>query len=112
VSKRPLAGRYDSDWNPTLKSTCVTGDAQISLCWMDVYRITNNTRFLNAALKMNDFLKAIQLFLPGTFIHGALPQSYPFWGDYGPYKINSWGIKYYIDALIDEYAIKKQFQIS
>ncbi|MBG87077.1 MAG: hypothetical protein CMO80_09285 [Verrucomicrobiales bacterium] len=53
----PLSGRYDSNWKPAVESTCVTGNARIALCWYDLWEITGDNRFLNAALKMTDFQK-------------------------------------------------------
>ncbi len=55
---------------------------------------------------MNDYLKAIQHLKGSIYIKGSLPASYPIWGDYGPWVINSWGIKYFIDALILEHKHK------
>ena len=108
VDKKLLPSRFFSNWKTASTSSCVTGDAQISLCWMDMYRITGDLRYLNAALKMNDFLKSIQYDCNSKEIDGSLPGSYPFWGDYRRYSVNSWGVKYYIDALIQEYLIKKK----
>ena len=73
---------------------------------MDIYELNDDFRYLNAAFKMNDFLKSIQYKCHNKKIKGAIPQSYPFWGDYGPYKINSWGLKYYLDALLNERKLK------
>lgn len=105
---RPLRGRLLSDWGPAVSSTCVTGDAQISICWMKLFKISGDFRYLNAALKMNDFLKRIQFDCGHQLIDGSLPASYPVWGDYLPYCVNSWGVKYFLDALMMEYEIKSE----
>jgi len=108
ITKKPLPERFFSNWSSNSNSLCVTGLAQISLCWANLYNISSDNRFLNAALKMNDVLKSIQFNYGGPRISGSLPGSYPFWGDYSSYAINSWGVKYYIDALIAEYLIKSK----
>jgi hypothetical protein len=108
ITKKPLPERFFSNWSSNSTSICVTGLAQISLCWSNLYNINDDNRFLNAALKMNDILKSIQFNYGGSKIYGSLPGSYPFWGDYSSYAINSWGVKYYIDALISEYLIKSK----
>lgn len=108
ASKRMLSGRFLSSWKGAVTSSCVTGNAQIALCWMDIYRITSDSRYLNAALKMTELLKQIQYDCKYKEIDGALPCSYPIWGDYIPYSVNSWGVKYFIDSLIKEYQIKKE----
>ncbi len=109
-SRRPLPGRMLSNWKGAVQSTCVTGDAQIAACWFDQYRITGRLTYANAALKMMDFLKSIQFKNTELLIHGALPSSYPFWGDYNPYVVNSWGVKYYVDALLKEYCFKQEME--
>lgn len=106
-SHRPLAGRFDSEWHPASESTCVTGDAQLALCWFKLYEITKDFRFFNAAVKMNDFLKTIQFKSQFKIIDGGLPGSFPFGGEYNPYRINSWGVKYFADSLMAEIQIKK-----
>jgi len=75
---------------------------------MQLFEINNDYRYLNGAFKMNDFLKSIQYKTTNVKINGSLPQSFPFWGDYGHYKINSWGVKYYLDALMQEYRLKQE----
>tara|TARA_B100000315_G_scaffold204817_1_gene198371 strand:- start:1895 stop:3037 length:1143 start_codon:yes stop_codon:yes gene_type:complete len=106
ISKKPLPERLFSNWTSNSNCYCVTGLAQISLCWAVLYTINEDYRLLNAALKMNDVLKTMQFNFGGPKILGSLPSSYPFWGDYNSYAINSWGVKYYIDSLIQEYQIK------
>jgi hypothetical protein len=108
LSKKPLAGRYYSNWKPAVKSSCITGNAQLSICWMELYKIIDDTRYLNAAFKMNDWLKKMQYQSKYEEIDGGLPGSYPLWGDYCPNAIISWGIKYFIDALLMELELKEK----
>ena len=98
-----LPGRFDRNWAPTVRSACVTGCAQISICWMRLFELTGDMGYLNAALKMNDHLKTIQYRDGDPRIKGALPSCYPVWGDYGTWTINSWSVKYYLDALMAEH---------
>ena len=107
ITKKPLPSRYFSDWKPASKSSCITGNAQISICWLSVYKILNDSRYLNAALELNNFLKSIQFISPFKEISGALPSSFPIDGDYHPYTITNWTVKYYVDSLILEYNINK-----
>ena len=108
VNKRPINGRFNSKWQPTVKSCCVTGLAQISICWLEIFKLTDDYRYLNAALKANDVLKGLQIVSKDKSINGSLPASSPAWGDYGTYKINTWGVKYALDAWILEYKIKEK----
>jgi len=110
LGKGLLPGRFYSDWKPAVTSSCITGNAQISIGWMDLYEILRDYQFLNTALKMNDRLKGIQYDCRFKEIDGSLPSSYPFWGDYFTYNINSWGVKYVTDAFIQEYRIKMRLE--
>jgi hypothetical protein len=108
LTNKPLASRYLSDWRPATKSSCITGNAQISLCWLLLYEILDDTQYLYPALKLNDFLKYIQINSHFKEISGALPSSYPIYGDYHPLGITNWTVKYYLDSLILEYKIKNR----
>ena len=111
LTKELLAGRFTENWQPAVKSVCVTGCAQISICWQRLYQLENDIRYFNAALKMNDNLKRLQLLSGSRMIRGGLPSSYPIWGDYSPYTINSWGIKYFIDSLFLEQKILTDLKV-
>ncbi|MEI6040044.1 MAG: beta-L-arabinofuranosidase domain-containing protein [Candidatus Berkelbacteria bacterium] len=101
-----FSGRFNKDWQDSSKSSCMTGNAQISMCWIKLYRITGEKRYLAAALKMIEFLKNAQIESNIKTIDGAIPSSYPFWGEYNAFTLNSWGVKYFADALILEYQEK------
>jgi hypothetical protein len=105
MTNKPLASRYFSDWKPATKSSCITGNAQISLCWLLLYEILHDSRYLKAASALNNFLKSIQIISPYKEISGALPSSYPVYGDYHPFAITNWTVKYYADSLMAEYKI-------
>ena len=77
------------------------------ICWFEIFKLTEDYRYLNAALKANDVLKGLQIVSKDKSINGSLPASSPAWGDYGTYKINTWGVKYALDAWILEYKIKE-----
>ena len=86
--------------------------AQISICWLEIFNRTKDFRFLNGALKANDILKDLQIKSIDPIVDGALPSSSPSWGDYGTFGINTWGPKYFIDALILEYKIKENLELN
>ena len=100
---RLFPGRFDKNWQPASKSSCMTGNAQISMCWFKLYKVTKDKRYLDAARQMNTCLKTAQIVSKYAMINGAVPSSYPFWGEYNAFTINSWGVKYFADALILEH---------
>ena len=98
-----LGGRYDRRWNTTESLIC-TGGAQISIVWMKLYKITGESRYLNAAQKMNSLLCFVQsaTFTLRREVNGALQGSFPLWGRYEPFAFPNWATKYLLDALMLE----------
>jgi uncharacterized protein YyaL (SSP411 family) len=96
-----LYGRYRSDWSPALRSTCLTGSAQIAIV---LYRLTEelgDRRWAEAAHRIVDFLKAMQVVDssdPG--VNGALAGSFPIFGEYMTGGYPNWATKYFLDALM------------
>ncbi len=106
-NKNWLAGEYDRDWNGKAKYSCVTGNAQMAICWFRLYQLTNNKKFLTAALKMNNYLRGLQdITAENPGIKGAMKGSYPIWGRYLPFTYPNWAAKFFADALILERQVK------
>jgi hypothetical protein len=102
-----LPARLDKDWKKRANYVCNTGDAQLGIIMMRLYELTGESRYMNTALKLADFLAYIQdLNSVGEDRKGGITGSYPVWGMYCPLKYPSWASKYYIDLmfLIDKHA--------
>lgn len=98
-----LYGRFDCRWKPTVKWVCLTGCAQVSKIWFMLYLNNGNPAYLNAGLKINDYLSTCQdVTTAHQGIRGAIGGSEPLGGQYQPYAFPSWATKFYCDALIIE----------
>jgi uncharacterized protein YyaL (SSP411 family) len=96
-----MPGRFDKDWKKGANYSCLTGNAQLGIIFFRLYEITNDKRYVNAALKLADFLAYTQeLNSVGKYRSGGITGSYPIWGMYCPLKYPSWATKYYIDLLM------------
>ena len=99
-----LPGRLDSSWKGVVDWDCLTGNAQLALIWLNLYRRTGDSTYLVAARKLLRFLKSAQNCVaknPG--LRGGVKGSFPFDGAYGRYEILNWATKFYVDAmLLDE----------
>jgi hypothetical protein len=103
-----MPGDFNDRWRGNFKYSCLTGDAQISILWQQLYQASGDARFLNAALKINDYLKSKQwLNTPARPLKGGIPGSDPLWGAYHPFWIPSWAVKFFADALLLEDALMK-----
>ena len=96
-----LPGRLDERWEPRAGWVCLTGSAQIAIVLLKLHASTGDSRYLDAARRLTDFLVYVQrLNAVGTDRSGALPGSYPIWGTYAPFKYPCWATKYLVDLLL------------
>ena len=105
-----LAGDYDQDWKSKARYRCMTGEAQVSGVWLQIYRLTGDIRFLNASMKLNDRLKSSQ-HLGSHFnaIRGGVKGSQPLWGKYHRLAYVNWGGKFLADTLMAEIGALAKF---
>jgi uncharacterized protein YyaL (SSP411 family) len=98
-----LHGRFDAGWNGS-EYPILTGCAQIAIIWFQLYKRNGNIQYLNAGMKMNDFLLYVQNrgVTETADTRGALPGSFPIWGKYEPFNFPNWATKYFADSLLLE----------
>jgi hypothetical protein len=71
--------------------------------WSRLFQLTGDARYLNAALKLNDFVTArIDLSSRRPETRGAVKGSHPVWGHYMRFRLPSWAVKFAVDALLRE----------
>lgn len=96
-----LSGIMDSNWNNREPFTCLTGNCQLSIIWLKLYQLNNDTRFLKSATKLLDVVKRYHsLTSSSAGIRGGISGSAPIWGQYIKYGYPNWAVKFFIDALI------------
>lgn len=94
-----LGSQYNSQFNAINMERCVTGIAQWSGVCLELFQLTKNIDFYQTA-KLNIFYLKTKQIKSGNQIKGSLPGSIPIWGEYCPFALNNWPIKFFIDALI------------
>ena len=106
-----MAGQFDRAWKGTVAYSCLTGDAQTAINWLRLYELTRDARFLNGALKLNDYVKSTQdLKSNNPGIRGGIKGSQPIWGRYIFYSYPNWAAKFFIDALMLEDKLLREFE--
>jgi len=96
-----LPGMFYADWEPARFSSCLTGSAQIAIVCYRLAEITAAAAYRDAADRLVDFLKAVQdvdTTIPEA--NGALPGSFPLFGEYMRGGYPNWATKYLLDALL------------
>ncbi|MGH9939666.1 MAG: prenyltransferase/squalene oxidase repeat-containing protein, partial [Blastocatellia bacterium] len=105
--RRCMAGEFDRHWTSPAKYSCLSGNAQIAGLWLKLFEVAGDARFLDAALKLNDFVKASQnpaSLHPG--VRGGVKGSQPIFGRYTPLTYVNWGAKFLADSLmLEEYVM-------
>jgi hypothetical protein len=100
-----LPGRFDNQWKPTVKWSCLTGDCQLGINWGRLYQITGEARYRDATTRILGFVKRTQK-LAGTDRDtvGGIKGSHPIDGGYHPWQYPNWATKFYADALMMDMA--------
>jgi hypothetical protein len=96
-----LASTYGAGWHETSRSSCLTGNCQMSHLWLRFYEITDDQAFFNAAEKSITFVARTQdLQTANLNTRGAIAGSYPIYGRYERFKYPNWAAKFFVDALL------------
>jgi hypothetical protein len=111
-TNKHLCGAFETDFKNGASFACLTGNAQMSCVWLRLFDVTEDLRYLNAALKMNEMLKQSVATGGHQGIAGGLPGSFPVWGSYQPLRYISWGCKFFADALLLECRLTRSFEAS
>jgi len=96
-----LASTYSSTWRETSRSSCLTGNCQMSRLWLRFYETSGNQAYYIAAKKAITFVARTQnLKTSSPNIRGAIAGSHPIYGRYERFKYPNWAAKFFIDALL------------
>lgn len=98
-----MPGRYDSDWRPAGKWSCLTGNSQLAINWFRLARITGDKRFERHAVAANRYnMRAQDLRMRDPNRAGALKGSHPIDEEYMTWRYPNWATKFFADALMLE----------
>lgn len=93
-----LSGRLDHDWRPAARWVCLTGSSQISICLMLLFQETREKSLLDAALRLNRFVRSTVRKHGSADLRGGVKGSLPVSGDYSPFEMPNWACKFTVDA--------------
>jgi len=100
IPSTQLPAAFDSAWKPS-SGSCLTGNAQLAIFWLELFRHRREPRFVEAATSLLEGLKSTQSLdarHPG--IRGGIAGSSPIWGPYLPFAYPNWAAKFFADALM------------
>jgi len=103
-----LPGRLLPGWRAAVPWVCLTGVAQVAACWMMLFALSGDQRYVEAAFRANAFLRrTVRLDAPAE-IRGGVKGSFPVDGEYGRYQYVNWAAKFFADSLILEIDLRAQ----
>jgi len=96
-----LPGAFDESWQAKKEFTCLTGNAQLAICFLQLNQREPDLRLVNAAAKLVDTVCSSQrLSHPIAAFRGAVAGSQPIWGKYMTMRFPNWAAKFHCDALL------------
>jgi hypothetical protein len=93
-----VGGRLDPDWRSTVDWACLTGSSQIAHCWLLLFEITGEQRYLEIAHRINAWVRRTIATDGSPDCRGGVKGSFPVDGGYGTYEYLNWACKFTIDA--------------
>jgi hypothetical protein len=93
-----LPGRLDRDWRPAAPWACLTGTAQVSICWLLLHRFGAGERFLAGARRANRYVRRTMSIAGPPSTRGGVKGSFPIDGGYHPFQFTNWACKFAVDA--------------
>lgn len=107
-----LPGRLLPGWKAAVPWVCLTGVAQVAICWMMLFEVLGERRYLDAAWRANAYLRrTVRLDGPAD-IRGGVKGSFPVDGDYGRFQYLNWAPKFLADSLMLEATLRRRLGAS
>jgi hypothetical protein len=102
-----LPGRQRQDFTAAANWCCLTGSAQTSAVWSQLYLLRHDQKYRTAVEVVNRYLMARHDVRNADLrLRGGVPGSWPVWGGYGRLQILNWATKFLLDALTLEAVIR------
>ena len=103
-----LPGRLSPNWCGVVRWACLTGSAQIALCWLMLYQCTGEVRYRDAAYAANRYVRRTMKIDGHPARRGGIKGAFPVHGQYGVYQMLNWACKFCVDANMLERAVQEQ----
>lgn len=103
-----LPACLDEQWRGTVDWSCLTGSLQIAHCWLMLYQFTGDTRYRDAARRVNRYVRCTVRTDADPDTRGGIKGSFPVSGAYGRFEYLAWAAKFFIDSNLLERAIREE----
>lgn len=108
-----IPGAFYYDLKGVKSYTCLTGNVQLAICFLNYYQQSGDLRIVNAAAKAIDYVCSKQSSNhPIKNLRGAVAGSFPIWGSYMMLRYPNWAVKYLADSLMKIISVLKKEGLS
>jgi hypothetical protein len=98
-----LAGTFSDGWVSQDTYCCLTGLAQMCICWSRLRDGAGEQGFdANIAAAIDCVKSSQRLADPADEVRGGIAGSWPIWGAYSRFEFPNWAAKFFADALMLE----------
>jgi hypothetical protein len=97
-----LPGRLDSAWRGSVRWVCLTGSVQIAHCLLLLYQDTQDSRYRDSAVALNQYIRRRMRIDGQPGVRGAIKGSWPVDGGYCTFQYPNWACKFFIDSHLIE----------
>jgi Prenyltransferase and squalene oxidase repeat len=95
-----IPGRQRADFSAPVRWCCLTGSAQTSIVWGELFLRTGDSKYRQAVELVNRYLMSRHdIRNSDPRLRGGLAGSWPVWGEYGRLMVLNWATKFLVDAL-------------
>lgn len=97
-----LPGAVDRQWHAASSWSCLTGSAQVALCWMHLAPMVHDRSLVDAAKSLNRYLRRTIRLAGEADLVGAVRGSFPVSGGYCSFAYPNWAAKFLADSIMLE----------
>ncbi len=95
-----LPGRLDRSWRSANGWSCLTGNAQLAICWLLIDELTGQRRYRDAAYRTLSFVRRTVVLDGPAELRGGVKGSFPVNGGYCWWEFPNWAAKFLIDGCV------------
>ncbi len=101
-----LFGEIDENFESSSSFSCLPGNSLLAITAYKLATITGNNDLKMKADLLTDYVKGKQMASKIPQIDGGISGSWPISGNYSSYEIPSWSIRYFVEAVMMQDAMK------
>lgn len=101
-----LVGELDENFHSDSSFSCLPGSCLMAVNAYNLAALNGNADLKTKADLLTEYVKSKQMESKAPLIHGGISGSWPISGNYCSYEITSWGVRYFLEALMLQDAMR------